>query len=114
AENATPEARVVSRSMVVDFYDERPTIAMPYASLDEVLQFSRSHGARYIVADEAHISRLRPQLSVLMDGDDVEGLRLVHSVTAEDRTTRIYALDPPPPPPDEDDDAPRLGFVGDG
>lgn len=114
AENATPGARVVSRSMVVDLYDERPTIALPYASLDEVLRYSRAHGARYIVADEAHISRLRPQLSSLMDGDDVDGLRLVHSVTAEGRTTRIYALDPAPPPPAEDDEAPSLGFVGDG
>lgn len=114
AENAEPGARVVTRSMVVDFYADRPTVALPYAELDEVLRFSRHYGARYLVADDAHIGRFRPQLAALVEDGEVEGLRLVHEVTAEGRTTRVYELDPVPQPPEGDDGAPALGFMGDG
>jgi hypothetical protein len=114
AENAEPGARVVTRSMVVDFYADRPTVALPYAELDEVLRFSRHYGARYLVADDAHIGRFRPQLTALLEDGEVEGLRLVHEVTAEGRTTRVYELDPVPSPPESDDEAPALGFMGDG
>lgn len=112
ADNATPGARVVTRSMVVDFYAERPTVALPYAPLGEVLDYARHHGARYLVADQAHIGRFRPQLATLLEDDDIAGLRLVHEVTAEGRTTRVFALDPAPPPADTE--APSLGFMGDG
>jgi hypothetical protein len=112
AAHTEPGDRVVTRSMVVDFYAERPTVALPYAPLDEVLRFARHYGARYLVADDAHIGRFRPQLAMLLEEGDVEGLRLVHQVSAEGRTTRVYALDPAPPRSDER--APALGFMGDG
>jgi hypothetical protein len=43
---------------------------------------------------------------------DVPGLELVHAVTAEGRTTQVFAFDPAPPVPEEM--GPPLGFVGDG
>ena len=112
--HAGPDDVVVTRSMVVDFYAERPTLALPDGSLDEVLRFARHYGARWLVADEAHVGKFRPQLATLLTADDVAGLRLVHEVTAEGRTSRVYALDPVPPPAPPGREGPALGFMGDG
>jgi 4-amino-4-deoxy-L-arabinose transferase-like glycosyltransferase len=116
ADHAEPGARVVTRSMVVDLYADRPTLALPDADLGATLRYARHYGATYLVADSAHIERFRPQLAFLLDeglgADDVDGLGLVHESTAEGRTTRVFALDPPPPPSSAD--GPSLGFMGDG
>jgi hypothetical protein len=114
ASHAGPDDVVVTRSMVVDFYAERPTLALPDGTLDEVLRFARHYGARWLVADEAHVGKFRPQLATLLTADDVAGLRLVHEVTAEGRTSRVYALDPVPPPAPPGRAGPALGFMGDG
>lgn len=104
--------RVMTRSMVVEYYAQRSTIAIPYAELDEVLRFARHYGAQYLVVDWYTVVRLRPQLTALREDDRVSGLRLVHEVRAEGRTTRIFALDPAPPLTSEI--GPSLGFMGDG
>jgi hypothetical protein len=102
----------MTRSMVVDYYAERPTMAIPYASLDEILRYARHYGARYLVVDWYTAVRLRPQLAPLRSTDRIAGLRLAHEVRAEGRTTRIFALDPPPPSVGPIGSS--LGFVGDG
>jgi Dolichyl-phosphate-mannose-protein mannosyltransferase len=112
AANTRPGDRVMTRSMVVEYYVERPTMAIPYASLDEILRYARHYGARYLVVDWYTAVRLRPQLAPLRTTDQVPGLRLAHEVRAEGRTTRIFALDPPPPSVGPIGSA--LGFVGDG
>jgi hypothetical protein len=113
AANTDPDDRVMSRSMVVEYYAERPTMAIPYAELDEILAYGRHYGARYLVVDWYTVRRLRPQLAPLRaDEDGVAGLELVHKVREEGRTTQVFALDPVPPVPDEI--GPPLGFVGDG
>ncbi|HEV7759590.1 MAG TPA: glycosyltransferase family 39 protein [Acidimicrobiales bacterium] len=112
AEHTRSDDVVMSRSMVVEYYADRPTLAIPYADLDEILRFGRHYGARYLAVDTFTVTRLRPQLAELQEADEVPGLRLVHESTAEGRTTRIFALDPAPPPSDEV--GPSLGFVGDG
>ena len=104
--------RVMTRSMVVDYYAERPTMAIPYASMSEILRYARHYGARYLVVDWYTAVRLRPQLEPLRTTDRIPGLRLVHEVRAEGRTTRIFALDPPPPSVGPIGSS--LGFVGDG
>jgi hypothetical protein len=112
AANTRPGDRVMTRSMVVDYYARRPTMAIPYASVDEILRYARHYGARYLVVDWYTAVRLRPQLAPLRTTDRIPGLRLAHEVRAEGRTTRIFALDPPPPSV-----APigsSVGFVGDG
>jgi hypothetical protein len=112
AENTDPDDLVVTRSMVVDFYADRPTVALPYAELPQVLAYARHYGARYIVADSAHIRRFRPQLLMLLDEDELDGLRLVHEVHAEGRFAKVWELDPAPP--SSDAQGPLLGFMGDG
>jgi hypothetical protein len=112
AANTGPDDRVMSRSMVVEFYAERPTMAIPYADLDEILAYARHYGAKYIVVDWYTVRRLRPQLASLRDDAGVPGLRLVYKVREEGRTTRVFALDPVPLVPEVI--GPPLGFVGDG
>ena len=111
AENTVPDARVMSRSMVVRYYADRPTMAIPYAGLEEIVEYGRHYGAQYLVADWYTLRRLRPQLAPLREEEDVPGLRLVHKVRREGRTTRIYTFDPVSVVPD--DIGPPLGFVGD-
>jgi Dolichyl-phosphate-mannose-protein mannosyltransferase len=112
AANTRPGDRVMTRSMVVEYYAERPTMAIPYASLDQILRYARHYGARYLVVDWYTAVRLRPQLTPLRLADRLPGLRLAHEVRAEGRTTRIFALDPPPPSVGPIGSS--LGFVGDG
>jgi 4-amino-4-deoxy-L-arabinose transferase-like glycosyltransferase len=112
AAHSDPDARVMTRSMIVEFYAERPSVAMPAAGLDEVLRFGRHYGVDYLVADWYTVDRLMPELGVLMGDGEVPGLRLVHEVRAEGREARIFALDPPAP--DSSAPPPPLGFTGDG
>jgi len=106
--------RVMTRSMVVAYYADRPTMAIPYGDYDEILHYARHFGAQYLVVDGFTAATLRPQLAHLQDDDEAPGLRLVHEEEAEGRTTRVFALDPAPdPPPPGAEEAPSLGFVGD-
>lgn len=103
---------IMTRSFVVQYYAERPVLAIPYADFDEIMDFAHHYGARYLVVDSYTTTTLRPQLASLMTGDREPGLELVHEVHADGGTTRIFALDPAPPPSDEV--GPSLGFIGDG
>jgi hypothetical protein len=112
AANAGPDDRIMTRSMVVEFYAQRPAMAIPYAEMGEIIAYARHYGAQYIVVDWYTIVRLRPQLEPLKDPNFVvPDLRLVWQERVEGRTSRIYAVEPAP-----GTDAPMgppLGFVGD-
>lgn len=112
AAHAKPDERIMTRSMVVEYYARRPAMAIPYAELGDILAFGRNYGARYLVLDWYTAVRLRPQLEFLREVDAVPGLRLVHELRAEGHTTRIFMLEPAPPP--NRPPGPSLGFVGDG
>ena len=104
--------RVMTRSMIVSYYADRPAMAIPYAEIDGIVDFGRHYGAQYLVVDWYTVKRLRPQLRELQSVDAVPGLRLVHETTREGRTTRIFAFDPAPPA--DVPMGPPLSFVGDG
>jgi 4-amino-4-deoxy-L-arabinose transferase-like glycosyltransferase len=112
ADNTDPGDVVMTRSMIVAYYTDRPNLALPYAELPQVVTFARHYGAQYLVADSGSIERMRPQLRSLLEVDQLEGLRLVHEARAEGRVSRVFALDPAPPPSTEV--GPSLGFMGDG
>ncbi len=109
--NTDPDDRVMTRSMVVEFYAQRATVALPDAELDEVLAYARHYGVRYIVADQSRMATLRPQLVSLLREGPWPGLKLVNDDRVEVRRVRVFAVDPPPDT--AVDDAPSNGFVGD-
>ena len=110
-EHTHPNDRVMTRSMVVGFYADRRTVAMPYSSLDEMLAFARHHGVGYIVADEYQLRSLRPQFGRMFSTLDVPGLKYETQFVIDGRITRVYSLDPVPKRGSPD--APGVGFVGD-
>lgn len=113
AANTDPDDRILARSMVVEFYADRPTMAIPYAELDEIVAYARHYGADYIVVDWYTVVRLRPQLEPMRDaGFSHPELRLVWKERVEGRTYRIFRIEPPPV--DDRPMGPPLGFVGDG
>jgi hypothetical protein len=118
AAHAGPGDRVMARSFVVEYYAERPTVAMPYDDVAGIVAFARHWGARWLVVDQTSAGRLRPQVLPLLTAGEAgqrpvpPGLRPVHAITDEGRTTRVFALEPAAPPSREP--APSLGFMGDG
>ena len=112
ADNAPAGARIMTRSLVTEFYSARKAVAMPYGSINETVKFAYYHGVEYIVIDEFLMARFRPQLMPLLEDGPWRGLRLEHEFRYEGRLTRIFSLDPPPPV--DSDNPPGLGFVGDG
>jgi 4-amino-4-deoxy-L-arabinose transferase-like glycosyltransferase len=109
--NTEPGERIMTRSMIVSFYAERTTVAVPHTGIEGMLTFARHYGVRYVVADQYTVDRLIPELMPLFERDDIPGLRLVQVVETENRTARIFAVDPAPPP--SLDDPPLLAFTGD-
>jgi hypothetical protein len=97
--------------MIVSFYADRTTVAVPHTGIEGMLTFARHYGVRYVVADQYTVDRLIPELMPLFERDDIPGLRLVQVVETENRTARIFAVDPAPPP--SLDDPPLLAFTGD-
>lgn len=110
--NTDPDDRIMTRSMIVDYYADRLAVSMPYTDQDTLLDFARHHGVDYLVIDDYNIHSLRPQYLPLLEGPPTtEGVDLVHEFVWNGRGTRIYALDPPPGPGTPD--PPRLGFMAD-
>lgn len=110
-EHSQPTDRIMTRSMVVGFYADRQTVAMPYSGIYTLLDFARHHGVRYIVLDEYQMNGLRPQFYSLFHSRPQEGLTLAQQWVTDGRVTRIYELTPPPKRGSTD--APGVGFVGD-
>lgn len=111
AANTGPQDLVMTRSMVVEFYADRRTVAMPFDDLPTVLRFARHYGVRYVVATKNKLKALRPKLRTLLRHGPHPGLRLVFEDKVEGELVRVFALDPPPG--DGASDAPGLGFTGD-
>ncbi len=113
AANTPPRSRIMTRSFHVQAYAHRPVVAMPSSDYPSMLKFARRMGVDYVVADEATISRRRPELYAALLGDWTEppGLELVHTLTERGEEVRIFRLDPLPPPSER---APiPLGYVSD-
>lgn len=112
ADNAPAGARIMTRSLVTEFYSARKAVALPYGSIAETVRFAYYHGVDYLAVDEFLMERFRPQLRPLFEEGPWPGLELAHEFSYRGRLTRIFALDPPPPV--DSDNPPGLGFVGDG
>ena len=109
AANTAPGSRIMTRSFAVQHYGERPVVALPAGTYDEVLDYARANGVRYLVADERTIRDRRPELAgPLLDGEPHPGLREVADLDEERGRVVIYALDPPPPESDRPTTPPGL------
>lgn len=112
AAHSEPDDRVMTRSYHVQYAAGQPSVILPAAGYDEVLEFARRRGVRFIVADARTIRFRRPALAGALVGLDAPaGLRLVHHFSQEGWPVFIWELDPPAPPTDE----PPLpvGYAGD-
>ena len=112
AANTPEDARVMTRSFHVQAYAGRPVVAMPSSDYAEMLKFARRMGVSYLVADEATITRRRPELyPALMTGWSPPGLTLIKTISERGQDVRIYRLDPLPPASDRPPIP--LGYVSD-
>lgn len=111
-EHTPPGTRVMTRSLVLDYYADRVMIPMPYSSMSSLLHYARTHGVDYVVADEYQLRAQRPHFYRLFEPGPWPGLRVVWTHTEGGRLTRVFALDPPAE--DDGGEAPTdVGFVGD-
>jgi hypothetical protein len=77
-EHSSADARIMSHDMAVALYANRRHIPSPNTDWPRFLQYTRSHGADYFVSSSVELTRLRPQLSFLMENGAPE-LELVFS-----------------------------------
>ncbi|MGI8938794.1 MAG: hypothetical protein ACR2JF_11395 [Iamia sp.] len=112
AAHSPVDSRIMTRSLVTEFYAARTAVPPPFGTLAEALRFARHHGVDYLVVDELQTHRFRPQLTSLLEPGPWPGLRLVHGLRQDGRLTRIFALDPAPS--GNTANPPGLGFAGDG
>ena len=111
-DNTPSDARVMTRSMVTEYYADRRAVAIPYASPEEVLRFAAHHGVDYIVADSFTYRDLRPQLIEWSRGNAPDGYTIVYRDERSGRNVVVLKADGPGLA--ETTDAPGIGFMGDG
>jgi 4-amino-4-deoxy-L-arabinose transferase-like glycosyltransferase len=97
-DHSEPDDLVMSTNMVPGYYAQRRVVPTPWAQPERIVDFARHYGVRYLIVDEAHGTRFRPQLRKLIPRSDVAGLRAVHRVREDERRTIVYELEPRPPP----------------
>ncbi len=77
---------LMARDSEIALYAGLPLVAFPNAGWDDVLAYGRARGARYLVVNDWEITRLRPQLSFLLDPAQVPP-ELEYVVTLQDHAS---------------------------
>ncbi|MCL4473679.1 MAG: hypothetical protein M1539_04320 [Actinobacteria bacterium] len=67
AANGDGEARIMSREASSSWYSGGTLVVLPYATVDQVIDYGRRNNADYLVVQRQMIDQLRPELSSLMD-----------------------------------------------
>ncbi len=96
--HSRPDDLIMSTNIVPGYYAHRNTVPIPWAQPDQIVDFGRHYGVRYLIADEAHGTRFRPQLRKLIPRTDLSSLRPVYRLTTDERKTIVYELVPRPRP----------------
>lgn len=78
-ENGGEGARVMSVEAATAWYAGGTQVPLPYALVDEVVDYGREHEAGYLVVSRQTIDDFRPPLSPLIDGKPVPGLEEVYA-----------------------------------
>lgn len=95
--HSQPGDLIMSTNIVPGYYAQRNTVPIPWAQPDRIVDFGRHYGVRYLIADQAHGTRFRPQLRKLLPRTDLRSLRAVYRVDKDERKTVVYELVPRPP-----------------
>jgi 4-amino-4-deoxy-L-arabinose transferase-like glycosyltransferase len=110
-DNTPDDARVMTRSMVVEYYADRLAVAIPYADPAQVLAFAEHHGVDYIVADSYSFRALRPQLVDWIEAPPY-GYEVVYEHMQSGR--QVVVLKAIAHPSAQTPHPPGIGFMGDG
>jgi 4-amino-4-deoxy-L-arabinose transferase-like glycosyltransferase len=86
-----PDDRVMTRSMTVRYYLGRRTVPFPYGTPEQVLAYACRKKVDYVVVDDK-VAALRPQLADWLGSGPWPGLRLVHELTVDEATARVFAV----------------------
>jgi len=94
-EQGESDIRIMSREASTAYYGGGTLIMLPYASLQDVLDYAKRRQVDYLVISRPIVEKLRPQLKELLEPDQVgSGLKEVYRLGAgTDRDTIIYKLE---------------------
>jgi hypothetical protein len=92
--HSQPDDLIMSTNIVPGYYAQRRTVPVPWAQPPGIIDFARHYGVRYLIADEAHGTRFRPQLKKILNDGPWPGLRAVHHFRVDHRRTVIYEIEP--------------------
>ncbi len=67
AEHTPPGTPIMTRNAETALYADRPMVAFPNASWEQVLSYGKARGAAYLVVDDWEIREVRPHLRRLLD-----------------------------------------------
>ena len=84
----------MSTTTIPGFYAGRATVPTPYAGQGRVIEFMRHYGVRYLIVDQAHGTRFRPQLRPLAYHNKWNELRAVYRHREDGRRLVVYELVP--------------------
>ncbi len=89
------DIRIMSREASTSWYSGGTMVVLPYASVDEVIDYGRRNNVDYLVLQRQMVDSLRPQLASLMDPSQAgPSLRAVyHQGQGTDQETIIYRLE---------------------
>jgi hypothetical protein len=96
AENTPPDTPIMTRNAETALYADRPLIAFPRASWEQVLRYAAAREARYLVVDEWEIQEVRPYLAPLLDLDNdapLPRLTRVQTIEHPGHTTMLFRID---------------------
>lgn len=93
AAHSRPNEPVMSRNAEIGLYADRPLVALPNASWEQVLAYGRRRGAVYLVLDDWEVTHVRPQLAFLLDpGSRPPEVEQLASFRDQRRTTYVFHL----------------------
>lgn len=88
-----PGTRVLARRQEIAYYAGHQGLPIPYASLTEVVEYAKRHGATVLAVDERFTVPLRPQLRSLVSGPAPASFVLRHvEGTTEGRRVFLYEV----------------------
>jgi 4-amino-4-deoxy-L-arabinose transferase-like glycosyltransferase len=95
AEHTPPGTPIMTRNAETALYANRPMVAFPNASWEQVLGYGQARGARYLVVDEWEIREVRPHLAPLLEEGDrpLPGIVRVQQYDHPTRTTMVFRFE---------------------